>query len=82
MLTRARVEIGRRLVDGNNSPSGAGVIFDGDEALGVVEDVVAILMGNGCFSDYRGSDGVYSDECAAGRTSARIRGEGCRCRTR
>ncbi|MFY0539434.1 hypothetical protein [Nannocystis pusilla] len=35
-----------------------GVIFDGDLALGVVEDVDAIRMGNGCFSDYAGSDGV------------------------
>lgn len=34
------------------------MIFDGDEALGVVEDVDAIRMGNGCFSDYAGSDGV------------------------
>lgn len=52
------VEIRRGLVDGNNSPSGVGVIFDGDMALGVVEDVDAIRMGNGCFSDYAGSDGV------------------------
>jgi hypothetical protein len=52
------VEIRRGLVDGNNSPSGVGVIFDGDLALGVVEDVDAVRMGNGCFSDYAGSDGV------------------------
>lgn len=52
------IEIRRGLVDGNNSPSGVGVIFDGDMALGVVEDVDAIRMGNGCFSDYAGSDGV------------------------
>lgn len=52
------IEIRRGLVDGNNSPSGVGVIFDGDLALGVVEDVDAIRMGNGCFSDYAGSDGV------------------------
>lgn len=52
------VQIRRGLVDGNNSPSGVGVIFDGDLALGVVEDVDAIRMGNGCFSDYAGSDGV------------------------
>jgi hypothetical protein len=50
--------IRRGLIDGNNSPSGVGVIFDGDMALGVVEDVDAIRMGNGCFSDYAGSDGV------------------------
>jgi hypothetical protein len=52
------VEIRRGLVDGNNSPSGVGVIFDGDLALGLVEDVDAVRMGNGCFSDYAGSDGV------------------------
>lgn len=52
------VTIRRGLVDGNNSPSGVGVIFDGDLALGLVEDVDAIRMGNGCFSDYAGSDGV------------------------
>lgn len=52
------VQIRRGLVDGNNSPSGVGVIFDGDQALGVVEDVDAVRMGNGCFSDYAGSDGV------------------------
>lgn len=52
------VEIRRGLIDGNNSPSGVGVIFDGGMALGLVEDVDAIRMGNGCFSDYAGSDGV------------------------
>lgn len=52
------VEVRRGMIDGNNSPSGVGVIFDGDLALGVVEDVDAIRMGNGCFSDYAGSDGV------------------------
>ncbi|MFZ6184269.1 right-handed parallel beta-helix repeat-containing protein [Nannocystis pusilla] len=52
------VAIRRGMIDGNNSPSGVGVIFDGDLALGVVEDVDAIRMGNGCFSDYAGSDGV------------------------
>lgn len=52
------IEVRRGMIDGNNSPSGVGVIFDGDLALGVVEDVDAIRMGNGCFSDYAGSDGV------------------------
>jgi hypothetical protein len=47
----------RGLVDGNNSPSGVGVIFDGDTSTGVVEDVDAVHMGNGCFSDYAGADG-------------------------
>lgn len=52
------IQIRRGLIDGNNSPSGVGVIFDGDTGLGVVEDVDAIHMGNGCFSDYGGADGA------------------------
>jgi hypothetical protein len=50
-------QIRRGLVDGNNSPSGVGVIFDGGFSSGVVEDVDALHMGNGCFSDYDGADG-------------------------
>src|SRR5262249_52203122 len=49
--------IRRGLVDGNNSPSGVGVIFDGDTSTGVVEDVDGVRMGNGCFSGYAGADG-------------------------
>ncbi len=49
--------IRRGLVDGNNSPSGVGVIFDGDSSTGRVEDVDAVRMGNGCFSNYAGADG-------------------------
>jgi len=49
--------IRRGLVDGNNSPSGVGVIFDGDTSTGLVEDVDAIRMGNGCFSNYAGAEG-------------------------
>ena len=41
------------LVDGNNAPSGVGVIFDRD-STGLVEDVDAVRMGNGCFSAYAG----------------------------
>jgi hypothetical protein len=52
------IQIRRGLIDGNNSPSGVGVIFDGDTGLGVVEDVDAIHMGNGCFSDYAGAEGA------------------------
>ncbi|MBI5537438.1 MAG: right-handed parallel beta-helix repeat-containing protein [Deltaproteobacteria bacterium] len=51
------LQIRRGLVDGNNSPSGVGVIFDGDTSTGVVEDVDAIRMGNGCFSNYAGAEG-------------------------
>jgi hypothetical protein len=52
------VTIRRGLVDGDTSPSGVGVIFDGGDADGTVEDVDAVRMGNGCFSDYAGADGV------------------------
>lgn len=51
------VVIRNGLVDGNNSPSGVGVIFDGDTGAGLVEDVDAVHMGNGCFSNYAGADG-------------------------
>lgn len=52
------VEIRRGFIDGNNSPSGVGVIFDGGFSTGLVEDVDAVHMGNGCFSDYAGGAGV------------------------
>ncbi|MCA9299845.1 MAG: hypothetical protein KDA28_12305, partial [Phycisphaerales bacterium] len=48
-----RVTIRDGLVDGNNAPSGVGVIFDRD-STGLVEDVDAIHMGNGCFSAIAG----------------------------
>lgn len=54
----ANVRIRRGLIDGNNSPQGHGVLFSGEVASGVVEDVDAIRMGNGCFSAYTGSDDV------------------------
>ncbi len=52
------VTVRRGMIDGNNSPSGVGVIFDGGPSTGLVEDVDAIRMGNGCFSDYDGGPGV------------------------
>lgn len=46
-------------IDGNSSPSGVGVIFDGGETgTGRVEDVDAIHMGNGCFSAFAGGEDV------------------------
>ena len=51
------VTVRRGLVDGNTSPSGVGVIFDGDTSTGRVEDVDALHMGNGCFSNIAGVDG-------------------------
>lgn len=51
-----RVAIRNGLVDGNNSPSGVGVIFD-EGASGSVASVDAVHMGNGCFSTYAGLGG-------------------------
>merc|ERR1712232_729744 len=45
----------RGLVDGNNSPSGVGVMIEQDDITksdGLVEDVDAVRMGDGCFSAY------------------------------
>jgi hypothetical protein len=46
--------IRRGIIDGNNSPSGVGVMFEqsGGEVGGLCEDVHAVRMGNGCFSGY------------------------------
>lgn len=48
--------IARGHIDGNNAPGGYGVIISGG-GIGLVEDVDAIRMGNGCFSTFNGSDG-------------------------
>lgn len=50
--------IRRGLIDGNNAPNGVGVIFDGGDSTGLVEDVDAVRMGNGCFSGYAGGEDV------------------------
>lgn len=42
--------IARGLVDGNNSPSGVGVIADYDSHNSLIEDVDALNQGQGCFS--------------------------------
>jgi hypothetical protein len=52
------VYVARGLIDGNNSHEAHGVLFSGPESYGVVEDVDAIRMGNGCFSAYTGGDGT------------------------
>lgn len=54
----SNVTIRNGLIDGNNSPTGVGVIFDGGTASGLVEDVDALRMGNGCFSNYDGAEGT------------------------
>lgn len=52
------MQVRRGFIDGNNSPSGVGAIFDGDTSTGVVEDVDAVHMGNGCFSAYAGGTNI------------------------
>lgn len=55
--------IRRGLLDGNNSPSGIGVIFehvDGSAQGGLVEDVDAVRQGNGCFSAYPGKNVTFN----------------------
>ena len=46
------VTISNGLIDGNNSPSGVGVMFEGDSGGGKVDHVDAVHMGNGAFSSY------------------------------
>ncbi len=46
------VTIAHGVIDGNTSPSGVGVMFEGDSQGGRVEDVDVIHMGNGGFSSY------------------------------
>jgi hypothetical protein len=62
------VTLRRGLVDGNNSPSGDGVMYEcGDRAhafmtSGLVEDVDALHQGNGCFGGW-GVSGVEFRNC-------------------
>lgn len=46
------VSISNGLIDGNNSPSGVGVMFEGNSSGGTVDHVDAVHMGNGAFSSY------------------------------
>jgi len=58
----SNVTVRRGLVDGNNSPSGVGVMFElsgGGSSGGLVEDVDAVRQGNGCFSGYPAFDVVF-----------------------
>lgn len=50
----AGVTVRRGLLDGNNAPTGVGVMFEQSDGSsgGLVEDVDAVRMGNGCFSGY------------------------------
>jgi hypothetical protein len=46
------VTIENGVVDGNNSPSGVGVLFEGDSGGGVVRNVDVVRQSNGGFSSY------------------------------
>ena len=46
------VVIENGVIDGNNSRSGVGVLFEGDSGGGVVRNVDAVRMSNGGFSSY------------------------------
>lgn len=51
----SNVTIRLGLVDGNNSPTGVGVMFEGSDNVthgGLLEDVDAVHQGDGCFSGY------------------------------
>jgi pectate lyase len=50
------VTIENGVVDGNNSPSGVGVLFEGDSGGGIVRNVDVVRQSNGGFSSY--SDNV------------------------
>ena len=46
------VQISNGLIDGNNSPNGVGVMFEGTSQGGTVSHVDAVHMSNGAFSAY------------------------------
>jgi hypothetical protein len=46
------VTVSNGVIDGDNSPSGVGVMFEGDSQGGQVSNVDAIHMGDGAFSSY------------------------------
>ncbi|MFC1458687.1 right-handed parallel beta-helix repeat-containing protein [Microvirga arabica] len=54
------VTISNGVIDGNNSVSGVGIMFEADSSGGRVTNVDAIHMGNGAFSSYT-SDVVFDD---------------------
>ena len=52
IIDSRNVTISNGVIDGNNSPSGVGVMFEGDSQGGHVQNVDVIHMGNGGFSSY------------------------------
>ncbi|GJD77694.1 right-handed parallel beta-helix repeat-containing protein [Methylobacterium gregans] len=55
----SNVTVANGLIDGNNSPSGVGVIIEGGTGVHV-SNVDTVRMGNGAFSDY-GSGNTFDD---------------------
>ena len=54
------VTIKNGVIDGNNSPSGVGVIFEGDSSGGYVKNVDVVHQSNGGFSSYS-NDVTFED---------------------
>ncbi|EHP91262.1 calcium-binding protein [Methylorubrum extorquens] len=52
IIDSQNVSIANGVIDGNNSPSGAGVMFEGNSQGGHVQNVDVIHMSNGGFSSY------------------------------
>ena len=52
IIDSPNVSISNGVIDGNNSPSGVGVMFEGESQGGHVQNVDVIHMGNGGFSSY------------------------------
>ena len=52
IIDSRNVTISNGVIDGNNSPSGVGVMFEGDSQGGHVQNVDVIHMSNGGFSSY------------------------------
>jgi hypothetical protein len=58
----SNVSVQRGFIDGNNSPTGVGVMFelsDGTSSGGLAEDVDTVDMGNGSFSGYPARDVTF-----------------------
>ena len=71
------VKISSGVIDGNNSPSEVGVMFEGNSGGGKVDHVDAVHMGNGAFTSY--SPDVTFDSPGLLITSLPTKGAGCHC---
>ena len=71
IFNSSHVTIQRGLVDGNNSPSGVGVIADDNSHFILVEDVDALHQGGGCFSANQIDGAVAVTDVTFNRTRCR-----------